>query len=186
MSLVATMPALLRTLALVLAVTCGTRALAAEAMPAFAAPNVVEINPRLVTSGQPSAAMLATLAAQGFAADIYLAPLTLPDAVHDEPAIVARQGLVFVNIPIAFGDPSAQDFDAFVAALAPLQGRKVLVHCEVNLRASSMVFLYRVIVGKEDPQRAYESVAKVWSPNAKWKRFIVATLGQHGIRFEPY
>jgi protein tyrosine phosphatase (PTP) superfamily phosphohydrolase (DUF442 family) len=160
--------------------------LAAGYAAALSAPNVVEITPRLVTAGQPSAAALATLAVQGFAADIYLAPLTASDAVPDERRIVEAQGLVFVNIPIEFNSPTEQDFAAFVAALAPLQGRKVLVHCQVNMRASSMVFLYRVIVNKEDPQLAYESVARVWSPNGKWRQFIVATLRRHGTAFEPY
>lgn len=55
------------------------------AQPArLAAPNVVEISPRLVTSGQPSAEALAGLKAQGFEAVIYLAPPTVTDAVRDE------------------------------------------------------------------------------------------------------
>jgi hypothetical protein len=62
----------------------------------------------------------------------------------------------------------------------------VLVHCQINLRASSMVFLHRVIVGQEDPEQAYAAVAKVWSPDGPWRRFIVAMLRQQGLTFEPY
>lgn len=64
------------------------------------APNVVEISPHLVTSGQPSAEALAGLKAQDFEAVIYLAPPTVSDAVRDEQLIVTRQGLTFINIPI--------------------------------------------------------------------------------------
>lgn len=154
--------------------------------PALRAPNVVEISPQLVTSGQPSAEGLAGLAAQGFGAVIYLAPPTVHDAVKDEGLIVARQGLVFVNIPIRFDDPTPQDFEAFAGALRGLAGRKVLVHCQVNMRASAMVFLYRTIVAKEDPQVAYESVIKVWVPDGAWKRFIRDRLRKHKLDFEPY
>lgn len=150
------------------------------------APNVVEISPQLVTSAQPSAEGLAGLAAQGFGAVIYLAPPTVHDAVKDEGLIVARQGLVFVNIPIRFDDPTAQDFEAFAGALRGLAGRKVLVHCQVNMRASAMVFLYRTIVAQEDPQVAYESVIKVWVPDGAWKRFIRDELRRHKVDFEPY
>jgi protein tyrosine phosphatase (PTP) superfamily phosphohydrolase (DUF442 family) len=150
------------------------------------APNVVEISPRLVTSGQPSADALARLGAQGFEAVIYLAPPTVHDAVKDEGLIVARQGLVFVNVPIAFDNPTERDFDAFAGALRGLAGRKVLVHCQVNMRASTMVFLYRTIVAKEDPQVAYESVIKVWVPEGPWKRLIRDELRKHKIDFEPY
>jgi len=90
------------------------------------APNVVAISPRLVTSGQPTAASLATLAAQGFGAVIYLAPPTVPDAVRDEKAIVEGQGLAFVNIPINFGKPVEADFDAFRAALEPPRAADLL------------------------------------------------------------
>jgi protein tyrosine phosphatase (PTP) superfamily phosphohydrolase (DUF442 family) len=159
---------------------------AGAASPVLDAPNVVTISPQLTTSGQPTVAALRTLGAQGYGADIYLAPPTVSDAVPDEAAIVQRQGLVYLNIPIRFDQPSAADFDAFVAALAQVRGRKVLVHCQINLRASSMVFLHRVIVGQEDPEQAYAAVAKVWSPDGPWRRFIVAMLRQQGLTFEPY
>ena len=150
------------------------------------APNAVEISPRLVTSGQPSAEALATLAAAGFAAVLYLAPPTVPDAVRDEAQIVARQGLVFVNIPMAFDNPTEQDFEAFAGVLRGLAGRKVLVHCQINLRASTMVFLYRSIVAREDPRAAYEAVSRVWTPDGPWKRLVQQQLRKHAIDFEPF
>lgn len=64
--------------------------------------------------------------------------------------------------------------------------KKVLVHCQVNMRASSMVFLYRVLRLKEPPERAYEAVEQVWSPRGAWRRLIVEQLREHGIAFEPY
>lgn len=150
----------------------------------LSAPNVVQISPRLVTSGQPSAHELARLKELGFGAVIYLAPPTVSDAVRDEPVILERQGLPFINIPIRFDAPSDADFDAFAAAMRGLGERRVLVHCQVNLRASSMVFLYRTIVLKEDPRLAYESVEKVWVPDRAWRPFIERTLRRHGIDFE--
>lgn len=148
------------------------------------APNVVEISPRLVTSGQPSAEALAGLKAQGFDAVIYLAPPTVADAVRDEQLIVTRQGLAFINIPIRFDNPAEADFETFAAVLGGLGTRKVLVHCQINLRASSMVFLYRTIVLKDDPRAAYATLAGVWSPEGPWRRLIESQLQKHGIAFE--
>jgi hypothetical protein len=65
-----------------------------------------------------------------------------------------------------------------------LGSRKVLVHCQVNLRASSMVFLYRTIVLKEDPRVAYEAVSGVWSPEGPWRRLIETELRKHNVAFE--
>lgn len=144
----------------------------------------MEISPRLVTSGQPSAATLGRLKEQGFGAVIYLAPPTVHDAVREEHLIVGRQGLVFINIPIQFDRPTDDDFETFAAALKGLGDRKVLVHCQVNLRASSMVFLYRAIVLKEDPKAAYHAVEKVWVPEGPWRRLIEDELHKHHIDFD--
>jgi protein tyrosine phosphatase (PTP) superfamily phosphohydrolase (DUF442 family) len=150
------------------------------------APNVVEISPSLVTSGQPSASGLAGLAALGFEAVVYLAPPNVMDAVKDEAMIVGRQGLVYVNIPMDFERPTGRDFETFAGVLRGLAGRKVLVHCQVNMRASTMVFLYRTIIAKEDPRIAYDSVIKTWVPEGPWKRLIQEQLRVHKIDFEPF
>jgi protein tyrosine phosphatase (PTP) superfamily phosphohydrolase (DUF442 family) len=129
---------------------------------------------------------LARLGEQGFQAVLYLAPLTLPNAVKDEPEILARQHIEFVNIPINFGKPTGEDFEQVAVTLDRWKDRKVLVHCEVNMRASSMVFLYRTLRLKERPEVAYEAVEKVWSPRGAWRELIVAQLQRGGVDFEPY
>ena len=149
-------------------------------------PNLVAVSDKLVTSGQPSAAWLAELKRNAFDAVVYLAPPTVGDAVREEPLIVGRQGLAFVNLPIDFHAPTERDYEAFAGILRALADRRVLVHCQINLRASSFVFLYRAIALKDNPETAYDAVAKVWKPDGVWRGFIVAQLRRHGIGFEPY
>ena len=149
-------------------------------------PNLVQATPGIYTSGQPPAKSLEGLKAQGFEAVVYLAPPTVPDAVKDEARIVGSQGLVFVNIPIVFDNPTERDFETFAAVMKALVGRKVLVHCQVNLRASSMTFLYRAIVGKENPDEAWKAVEKIWTPRGAWKRLIEEQLKKHGVAFEIF
>lgn len=153
---------------------------------ALAAPNVVVIGPDLVTAGQPTAQALASLSQHGFQAVIYLAPSSVGDAVSDEPELLARQGVAFIHIPIPFGSPTESHVESVSAALQRLQGRKVLVHCQVNMRASTMVFLHRVIKDKVPPAAAWGAVTQVWSPHGAWKRLVLTQLGKHGIDFEPY
>jgi len=160
------------------------------ALPALAhegpAPNRVDISPQLLTSGQPTKAFLETLRSQGVEAVVYLAPPTVGDALAEEPKIVGAQGIVFVNIPIVFEKPTAADFDVFTRVMKALDNRKVWVHCQMNLRASSMVFLHRVITLKDPPEKAWEAVQKAWVPNATWKAYILATLKANGVAFEPF
>jgi len=172
-----------RDVVVLLLLTCAASGASGQAQP-LVAPNIFVVSPRLVTSGQPSAKALSDLKEQGFEAVIYLAPPTVADAVRDEQAIVTRQGLTFINIPVRFDNPTEADFETFASILQGLGNRKVLVHCQVNLRASSMVFLYRSIVLKEDPRVAYEGVAGVWVPDGPWRRLIEGQLRKHKIAFE--
>ena len=163
-------------------------ALCSLAIGAFAhegpAPNRIDISPALTTSGQPTKAFLETLKSQGFEVVIYLAPPTVPDALADEPKIVGRQGLVFVNIPMDWDKPVAADFVAFTRTMEAFAGRKLLVHCQMNFRASSMVFLHRVITLKEPPGPAWQLVQRAWVPNDTWKRYIEETLRSNRVAFE--
>lgn len=173
----------LRTVAAIVALGLGS---AASAAPRLEAPNVVPVSDRLVTAGQPTAATLRTLGAQGFDAVVYLAPTTVADAVPDERAIVESQGLRWVHIPIRFEGPTDADLAAFFAAMERNDGRRVLVHCQLNFRASTFAFLYRTLVRRESPDRAYEDLARVWSPDGPWRAFIVRQLKLHRIDFDPY
>ncbi|MBC3880671.1 protein tyrosine phosphatase family protein [Undibacterium sp. LX40W] len=146
--------------------------------------NVVAISENLVTAGQPTAESLAGLSKLGFKAVINLAPPTAPDAVANEAQIVSDQGMSFVNIPVQWTNPTEADFLSFVEAMKRFQGQKVLVHCQANMRASAMTFLYRVIVAKENPALAYETVLKVWAPKDQWKELINSQLQKANIAFE--
>jgi protein tyrosine phosphatase (PTP) superfamily phosphohydrolase (DUF442 family) len=178
-----TLPRTLKTFLGLIFLFVAANACIAQVMP-LKAPNVVEISTEWVTSGQPSADALANLKALGFDSVIYLAPPTVLDAVRDEQLIVTKQGLTFINIPIRFDQPTERDFENFSALLKSLSGRKVLVHCQINLRASSMMFLHRVITQKEEPRTAFEAVSKVWSPDPVWKRFMEGQLRKHSVSFE--
>jgi len=153
---------------------------------ALDAPNVVPVAPAIVTAGQPTAKSLASLRDEGFTAVVYLVPPGAHDAVAGEADIVRAQGMSFTQLPMQWDQPTDADFDAFAAAMTRTRDGKVLVHCQVNLRASTMTFLYRAIVLREPVDKAYENVAGVWSPNAVWKRYITAQLARAGIAFEPY
>lgn len=170
------------TLLLAVGLASGERSFAQS----LAAPNVVAITPHLVTSGQPSPQALSTLGHLGFQAVIYLAPSTVPDAVANEPELLAKQGIEFVHIPIPFGAPAEAHALAVSAALTRLQPKKVLVHCQVNMRASTLVFLHRVLRGNESPELAYEAVVKVWSPAGAWRELLLAQLRKHNVNFQPY
>ena len=159
---------------------------AAAEWPAVDAPNFVAVTSSLATSGQPSPAALADLERLGVEAVISLGPRSGPDLVPEERAIVRAQGVEFISLPFPPDGPSEAQYVAVAQALRRVQGRRTLVHCQVNWQASTFVFLYRVIVRREDPELAYESVARVWSPSGPWRELLITQLRKHQIDFEPY
>lgn len=146
--------------------------------------NVVVISETLVTAGQPDRDALLTLSQLGFQAVVNLAPSTVPDAVADEAELVQGQGIAFIPLPVQWESPTEADFDAFAAAMNGVKGKKVLVHCQANMRASAMTFLYRAIVLQEDPTEAFESVKKVWTPEGPWKSLVNGQLRKHEVAFQ--
>lgn len=162
----------------------GQAAEAPKSIAGIIAPNTVVISPTLVTAGQPDRASLQRLKAEGYAAVISLAPGNTTDAVTDEGEILKAQGIEFIHVPIPWQTPEANHLEATAAALNRYKGRKVLVHCQMNMRASAVTFLYRVIHAKDDPAAAWADVKKVWTPKDQWAKFVDDQLRANSIAFK--
>jgi len=146
--------------------------------------NTVMIDGSLSTAGQPDADTLGSLAERGYRLVVNLAPPQSRDAVHDESRLLGEDGVAYVNIPVDWQRPTLADFALFSAVLDGADGRKTLVHCQMNMRASVFTFLYRVVHGGVAPDEAYEAVRSVWRPNGQWAEFGAQVLEQHGIDFQ--
>ena len=146
--------------------------------------NYVAATERLHTAGQPDAATLAKLGEQGFELVVNLAPPSNEGAVADEGKLVAEHGTTYVNIPVSWQQPTLNDFELFSAVMNGARDRKVLVHCQLNMRASAFTFLYRVIHEDAPPEEAMEALRAVWIPRDQWATFTADVLAKHGIDFE--
>jgi protein tyrosine phosphatase (PTP) superfamily phosphohydrolase (DUF442 family) len=147
------------------------------------AANHVVIGERIHTAGQPSAEALADLSDYGFALVVNLAPPTVRNAVAEEASLVAAAGAEYVNIPVDWERPTAADFDRFSEVMNGARADKVLVHCQLNMRASSFTFLYRVVHEGVAPAVALEALQQVWTPEDQWAEFVNTTLTQHNIDY---
>lgn len=130
------------------------------------------LSPTLSSSGQPSEAQLAEIAALGIGEVINLGPHEHVKALPDEAASVAALGIRYTYIPVDFAAPTEDDYAAFVAAMreAEAAGRTVHVHCIVNARVSAFLYRYRRdTVGKTAARAELESV---WQPAGVWAAFI--------------
>jgi len=143
--------------------------------------NFRQYSPQFASSGQPSAKQLQLVQDAGFERVIYLAFTTDHTAIDDEDAVVKELGMDYVHIPVDWENPTGSDFYAFVGVLQAGPSQKTLLHCQVNFRASSFSFLYRVIylgVGVAD---AKEDLDSVWKPNGTWRKLIFDVLQENDI-----
>jgi protein tyrosine phosphatase (PTP) superfamily phosphohydrolase (DUF442 family) len=158
----------------------------ALAVHAETPPNLVEWRPGLSSSAQPDKDFLRSLHDLHYDVLINLAPPQSMGSLADEGGIVASRGVVYVNIPVDFTKPTAEDFRQFSEIMKANRDKKVFVHCQANLRGTSFVFLYRVLQEDATQSEAGAKLGSVWVPNAAWKRFIEETLLANGKKPELF
>jgi protein tyrosine phosphatase (PTP) superfamily phosphohydrolase (DUF442 family) len=166
----------------VFAALFGALAAADDEPTATLAVNFVPINERLHTAGQPDEMTLASLGSRGYGLIINLAPPAVSPS--EEAEILAASGVRYVNIPVDWRNPTVEDFAAFSRALAAAADERVLVHCQMNMRASMFTFLHRVTNDGADPAEAYKAVSAVWTPSGVWAELGSTVLAEHGVDFD--
>ena len=130
------------------------------------------IDVRTTTSGQPTEAQLAELAAAGVRHVINLAPHNHRHALPDEAASVVALGMRYVYIPVDFNAPTEMDFNRFCAAMENLGNNPVHVHCAANYRVSAFFYRYRRDVLGMDEAVARADMEDVWQPTGVWASFV--------------
>jgi protein tyrosine phosphatase (PTP) superfamily phosphohydrolase (DUF442 family) len=134
--------------------------------------NYVETSDRVGTAGMPTRAQISRLADAGYRVVINLVPGDALGSHADEAAQVADRGMAYEHLPVDFARPTAEDNAQFAALMRKHAGQRVLVHCQLNMRASVFVYLYRVLELGEDPDLAFEAVQTVWQPSHPWRELI--------------
>jgi len=139
--------------------------------------NYRHVSPRLATSGQPTEAQLAAIAAAGFEVVINLALHDDPRySLADEPGTVQGLGMDYFHIPVQFAQPTQADFTAFAAAMQENCDRRIWVHCAANMRVSAFLGLYRVLHEKWQEPEAFRLMHELWQPDEVWSAFIAGML----------
>ncbi len=132
------------------------------------------------SSGQPTAEQLELLNAEGFERIIYLAFTTSSTAIAKEDEIVRELGMEYIHVPVVWEKPTASDFYTFVALMQREPEKKTLLHCQVNFRASSFSFLYRVLYQDVPMDDAKADLDTVWQPDEIWQELIFSILQENG------
>lgn len=130
--------------------------------------NYHRIDDRLVTGGHFVDDGLSEIKSEG---------ITVVIDLRDNPPKgqekkLAEQGIEWINVPVEWDDPAAEDFKKFSNAMKAHQDDHVLVQCGANYRASAMTYLYRVIVDNVDEEEASQDLYAVWTPSKESEEWV--------------
>jgi len=143
--------------------------------------NFRQYSETFASAGQPTREQFQTIADNGFVRVVYIAFTNNPNALPDADLIVKGLGMEYMQVPVDFSSPLPDEFYAFSDAMERNRGKKTLLHCQVNARATAFSFLYRVIYNDVPIAEAKTDMNTVWQPNEVWREFIFEILGQNEI-----
>jgi uncharacterized protein (TIGR01244 family) len=141
--------------------------------------NFQRLSGRVTTSGRLRDEDLDPLGGLGVAHVINLALDDHPEALAEEDAKLAARGIAYTHIPVPFGEPREEHYQAFVAALEAAGEAPVHVHCIMNYRVSAFFYRYhRERLGMPEAE-ALALLEQQWAPHtsdrpeaAPWARFL--------------
>ena len=133
-------------------------------IPAFAL-----VHDRLFSSAQPSIEQLQQIKEYGCNTIINLATSKSENYLTQQDQICLDLGLNYIHIPISWEIPSTEQC-LFILDLIDhlVQNQIVWIHCDKNMRVSSLIYLYRQFYMGMDLAAAQEQLHQIWEPNATW------------------
>ena len=124
--------------------------------------NFFQTTPAIGTSGQPTREQFGQIGAAGYEVVVNLAMPDSEDALEDEGSLVAKAGMVYVNIPIPFDAPRPWHLARFIAVMDGFKDDRVWVHCQVNARVSAFMFKYMTGVRGAVPETVTSPLLTAW------------------------
>lgn len=143
--------------------------------------NFYQINDRLATSGQPDREQLKAISNAGFELVINLALHDSPCAIADEQQLFVALGVGYIHIPVDFHHPDMISLQTFFSTMQQHQDCKTLVHCVINWRVASFMFLHHIINCGMLRNEAQQHFDAVWQPDQVWQNFIAHALTTYGL-----
>ncbi|MFL2840428.1 MAG: protein tyrosine phosphatase family protein [Pseudohongiellaceae bacterium] len=143
--------------------------------------NFLQYSSNFASSGQPTREQFQTIADNGFERIVYIAFTNDQNALSDADQLIKSLGMEYMHVPVSFDSPLPDDFYAFADSIRRNTGKKTLLHCQVNARATAFSFLYRVIYQDVAVAEAKADMNIVWQPNTTWRDFIFEVLAQNGM-----
>ena len=134
--------------------------------------NYQQLTPQFASAGLPTNEQLTSLKQNGFTHIINL----IPGDFSEEASLSQQLELGFKQIPVDWHNPTMDDYMQFVDTMTAFKKQnpdgKILLHCQLNYRASAFAYLYQVTQNKQNPAQAKAVLNQIWQPEGKWQQLI--------------
>ncbi|WP_036531776.1 protein tyrosine phosphatase family protein [Neosynechococcus sphagnicola] len=134
--------------------------------------NFWQLSDQIATAGQPTPEQFPAIRSAGYQTVVNLVPSEAANALPNESAIVAAQGMEYVQIPVRWEKPTRDDFSQFATVIQGRRHQPVFVHCAANMRVSAFMYLYRRLYAGVSEAQAASDLHQIWIPNPTWQDFI--------------
>ncbi len=125
--------------------------------------NFYSYSEQLLTSGQPSEERLKNISKDGVEVVINLVPPSEMVYNENEGKILQSQGVEYIHIPVNWRSPKKVKLDKFLSEMERVKGKKVLIHCWSNARASAFAYAFRVSQSPKSQSKEWDRLRKVWT-----------------------
>ena len=122
--------------------------------------NFLQVTPEFCTGGQPRLEHFAKLKADGVKTVLNLRRPSEHRA-DEEKAAVEAAGLKYVNIPVDYQNPKAEDVDEFLKVTDDPANRPMFIHCTAAIRVGGFWMIRRVMRDGMTFEAALEEARKV-------------------------
>lgn len=143
--------------------------------------NFYRIDKNITTAGQPTIEEFIIIKQNNHDLIINLATRNSPDAINNEESIVTGLGLDYIHIPVDFRAPAISDLQRFFEAMELNSNKHIFVHCAMNWRVASFMFLYRTVKCNVPLAKAEQDLHAVWKPDNVWQSFIDMVLTRFNV-----
>jgi protein tyrosine phosphatase (PTP) superfamily phosphohydrolase (DUF442 family) len=146
--------------------------------------NFLTLSEDLFTGGMPTVDQIKDAARQGVQLVVNLAPHDVIDALPNEEKLVTSLGMHYINIPVLWNTPTRDGLNRFMDVMDENRGKKILVHCQANFRATAFMALYRILRLGWNSEDAMKGMDMIWDVEDYpiWKMFILENLKRSQAR----
>jgi uncharacterized protein (TIGR01244 family) len=124
-------------------------------------PNILCVDERFATGGQPTDSAFAKLAAHGYRAVLSLRTASEGVDLKQQQEAVEKAGMHYVSVPVVSSAPKPEMVDAFIKAVKDKDNQPMLIHCGSANRVGAFWMIYRVVEQGWPEEKALEEATKI-------------------------